>query len=77
MVPFFIILVLLSKQVNANDTEQINEEFNYYNVTNWVDYDRKQRLEACERVYKANKEFVDNTYIHTNQDVVIRCATMM
>lgn len=72
-------LFFFSKNIaNANETivTSENKEFRYYGVDNYQDYARKIRLEICNRVYFANKDWVDSTYIH-DQDIVVRCATMM
>ena len=36
-----------------------------------------ENIEACNRVYTENKDWVDSTYEHKNQNVVVRCATYM
>lgn len=70
----FALFFLLYTKSNAS---YIPDEYKYYWVDNEQDYQRKLRLETCQRVYEQNKNFVDETFIHTTQNPVVRCATMM
>lgn len=69
--------MLIWKSKANNIETQINSEYDYYWVDNHKDYERKLRLEACERVYMQNQYFVNDTFIHTTQNPIVRCATMM
>ncbi len=73
IISFAIFFIFFAK----SNASYIPPEFQYYWVDNYQDYARSLRLEACTRVYEQNKEFVDETFIHTTQNVIIRCWTMM